>query len=141
MDRETQSRLIEFLLTYGWAVLVVFVAFGVLIFFGLFPSGSLKGSSCDAGPNIRCSELSITGDGNITLTLKNEFGKDLNDVIVQVGNCSKTFPVWQDDTILDGNSTTLTGCSVGLGFFKDEIKVTYKSDECIAAGEISGVIG
>lgn len=137
MDRETQSRLIEFLLTYGWAVLVLFFALGALIFFGLFPRGM---SYCDIDPRIECIKWSITSDGNITLILRNKFGKDLTNVGIRIGNCSKSFDIWKAGTILGGNFTKLTECSEGIGYYKEPINITYKLDQYTATGELTGII-
>lgn len=138
MDRETQTRLIEFLLTYGWAVLVLFVALGALILFGLFPRGI---SSCNIDPRIGCSELTITPDGNITLVLQNNFGNDLTNVHLTIGNCSKSFDTWKAGTTLGGNFTKLNGCAVKVGYYKEELKITYTCNECVSSGDLSKVVG
>jgi hypothetical protein len=137
MDRETQSRLIEFLLTYGWALIVLLFAAGILIFFGLFPGGA---SFCDIDPNIECLKWSITSDGNITLIMKNNFDQDLREVKLCVGNCTKTFGTWKKGTILGGNFTKLTGCAVKGTVFNERINLTYKLDTYTARGQITGVV-
>ncbi|MBW2981095.1 hypothetical protein KY360_06795 [Candidatus Woesearchaeota archaeon] len=141
MDRETQSRLIEFLLTYGWAVLVVFVALGALIFFGLFPKGTLIGPSCSIDSRIGCHKLDVTHDGNITLVLENNFGNDLTNVKLTIGNCSKSFSAWKSGTVLGGNFTKLIGCDVEKGVYKEELKVTYNCNECVSSGDLSKIVG
>ncbi|MBW2983482.1 hypothetical protein KY361_00020 [Candidatus Woesearchaeota archaeon] len=138
MDRETQTRLIEFLLTYGWAVLVLFVALGALIFFGLFPRGM---PSCDIDPRIDCHTLTVTPDGNITLMLKNNFGNDLTNVRLTLRNCSKSFDTWKAGTTLGGNFTKLVGCTVEGELYKEEIEITYTCNECVSSGDLSKIVG
>lgn len=138
MDRETQSRVMEFLLTYGWAVLVIFVALGALIFFGLFPAGV---STCNIDPRIGCHKSTVTSDGNVTLVLENQFGNDLTNVKLSLGNCSKSFETWKAGTVLGGNFTKLTGCDVDVGVYQEEINITYNCNNCVSSGGLSKLVG
>jgi hypothetical protein len=137
MDRETQSRLIEFLLTYGWALIVLLFAAGILIFFGLFPGGT---SFCNIDPNIECIRWSVTSDGNITFVMRNNFDKNLTNIKLSVGNCSKTFDTWGSGAILGGNFTKLTRCPVKGTIFNEKVNLTYKLDTYTATGQLSGVV-
>ena len=48
MNRKAESAALEFLTTYGWAFLVVLVAIGALVYFGIFQvSGVLTPAYCD----------------------------------------------------------------------------------------------
>ena len=47
----------EFLMTYGWAILVILVALGVLFYLGVFsPKTS---NSCQAAPPIVCNDVKV----------------------------------------------------------------------------------
>lgn len=141
MDKETQSRILEFLLTYGWAIIVVFVALGALIFFGLLPTETLTGSSCMISPDIGCLDHSISKDGNITLVLRNDFDKDLTNVNLEVGNCTKTFGTWKAGEILGGNFTEFINCSSRTAFYREDITLTYNCNGCTATGQLKGFVG
>ena len=57
--------------------------------------------------------------------LENNFGNDLTNVKLTIGNCSKSFSTWKSGTVLGGNSTKLTGCSVKEGLYKEEIDIRF----------------
>lgn len=40
-DKKPLSAFMEFLLTYGWAILVVLVAIGALVYYGIISPGNL----------------------------------------------------------------------------------------------------
>lgn len=79
----------EFLMTYGWALLVVLLAIGALTYFN---SGITKQSSeiCSLSAGFGCSEFKINTNA-ITIVLRNGLGKDINSgAIVQVTDSSGT---------------------------------------------------
>lgn len=45
-NKDIETNLLEFLMTYGWAILVVLVVIGALLLFGVFPGNSY----CDTHP-------------------------------------------------------------------------------------------
>ena len=57
-NRKAQSAM-EYLMTYGWAILVVLIALGALFYLGVFnPKTS---NSCIAGAPITCSDVKVQG--------------------------------------------------------------------------------
>ena len=68
----------EFLMTYGWALLVVLVAIGALAFFGVLNPGQFLPDACTMPPGISCSETLASGSGDdITLVMTNGMGNTL----------------------------------------------------------------
>ncbi len=72
----------EFLMTYGWAILVVLIAIGALAYFGVLNPGRYLPSSCTISNQIGCNEFKVTGGAAantvaITLVLQNGRGTDL----------------------------------------------------------------
>ena len=66
----------EFLMTYGWAILVVIVVIGAISYYGIFnPSNFIK-SSCTLPLNLKCVDYLIKG-GNIRLNILNARGEDI----------------------------------------------------------------
>ncbi|MDO8508754.1 MAG: hypothetical protein Q7S27_03665 [Nanoarchaeota archaeon] len=53
----------EFLMTYGWAILAAIIAIGVLAYFGVFSPGKLVGSTGVVNPPFAIDEFNIINDG------------------------------------------------------------------------------
>jgi hypothetical protein len=49
----------EYLMTYGWAILIIAVVLGALFQLGVFGGGNLIGSSCIAAPGFYCQNAAI----------------------------------------------------------------------------------
>jgi hypothetical protein len=75
-DRKAQSAL-EYLMTYGWALIVIAIVIGVLIF---VTSGATGGVTCQSqSTGIQVSEWAVkAGAGGVGLTLRNATGGDIN---------------------------------------------------------------
>lgn len=71
MEKRGQAAL-EFLMTYGWAILVVLVAIGALAYFGVLRPERLLPEKCviATGSGLYCDEFSAAGTV-LTLRLKN----------------------------------------------------------------------
>lgn len=54
-----QSAL-EFLMTYGWAILIILVMIAALVYFGVFNPSRLTPERCSATPGFGCSDYQIT---------------------------------------------------------------------------------
>ncbi len=67
----------EFLMTYGWAILVVLAAIGALAYFGVLSPKNLLPSSCTVGAGFGCSNAKATAD-TLTLSMRQNLGEDLD---------------------------------------------------------------
>lgn len=65
---------VEFLLTYGWAILVVLVVVGALTYFGLFNTQKYVNSYCNFGDQLSCEDYALYADGHALIKLRNNFG-------------------------------------------------------------------
>ncbi len=83
MYKKAQAAM-EFLMTYGWAILVVLVAIGALAYFGVLNPSRFLPESCTVGPGISCDDFKIVTDGSGTLVLRNGMGKELDAVTVSL---------------------------------------------------------
>ena len=89
----------EFLMTYGWALLAVLVAIAVLAAMGVFQS-KVGYDACVAGTGLSCKDFKvqqITGpgipdDGRIEIQFLNGFGKDIADFFVTIDPASRYCP-------------------------------------------------
>jgi hypothetical protein len=67
----------EYLMTYGWAILVIAVVLSALFALGLFSSNNLSGNSCIASPGYLCSGAIYShSDANIIVGVGQSTGAD-----------------------------------------------------------------
>ena len=117
----------EFLMTYGWAILVVLVAIGALAYFGVLNPGKYLPASCVITPGISCEDFAVRADGTASIILRNGMGQDLTDVTLTIPTCTA---VEAGRAMNDGTTLTFTytGCTVtgGAGSqFKQDITFSY----------------
>ncbi len=85
----------EFLMTYGWALLIVLVAIAVLAAFGVFSGGKRGYEVCLMGPGLSCKEFKVQKaasplEGIIEMQVTNGFGKDFRLFLVTIDPNGKT---------------------------------------------------
>ncbi len=67
----------EYLMTYGWAILIIAVVLGALFSIGVFKAGSFTTTSCIAGPGYFCSNPVFDHtSGNIIVQIGQSTGTD-----------------------------------------------------------------
>ena len=92
MSRSGQAAL-EFLMTYGWAILVVLVAVGALAYFGVLSPDKFLPAKCTLTSGIGCIDHRVQaaagagGFGLVTIVITNSLGYDINTVKVGAGGC------------------------------------------------------
>ena len=69
--RRSQSAM-EYLMTYGWAILIIAVALGLLYVLGVFSPSSATTNSCTSQSGYICTALSLSPRGTVTF----QFGQD-----------------------------------------------------------------
>ncbi|MEA3515075.1 MAG: hypothetical protein U9R34_06350 [Nanoarchaeota archaeon] len=101
----------EFLMTYGWAILVVLAAVAALAYFGVLSPDKFLPEKCTLSTGITCTGFKVTSD-SFTLVLTNNFGKDIELNSVNVGGCliSGINESLKNNKI---STITQTGCSFG----------------------------
>jgi hypothetical protein len=124
MKKRSQAAM-EFLMTYGWAILVVLAAIAALAYFGVLSPEKFLPEKCVLAPGLACVQHKIEPT-SATLILSNGLGRTIiiNSIDV-AGKCSGTF----DTTMISGSEATftMTGCSNGESkeAFKGEITIVY----------------
>lgn len=133
----------EFLMTYGWAILVVLVAIGALAYFGVLNPGRFLPSSCTIAPGISCDDFKVTGT-SVQLLLRNGMGDDLTGVSLAISGCgTASQSAWNDGAVLGGaGGVTLTCTSNGAvgSRFKQDVTITYTSSAGVShtvTGEVT----
>ena len=77
MSKRGQAAM-EFLMTYGWAILAAIIAIGVLAYFGVFSPGKYVGSSAVVTAPFYANAWSLSQASGATLELRNNGGETLN---------------------------------------------------------------
>jgi hypothetical protein len=133
--RKKGQAAMEFLMTYGWAILVVLVAIGALAYFGVLSPSKFLPRSCTMAPGIGCDDFKVTAT-DAQLVLRNGLGQDLTAVTVAISGCTTSASLsWNDGSVLNGASgLTLTGCSNGAAGsrFKQDVTLAYTASSGIS---------
>ena len=78
--RKRGQVILEYLLTYGWGILVVIIGMAVLTYFGFLSPSNLLPNSCEFGAQLVCQEYKVVktpSGADIDLKLRNDFGRDI----------------------------------------------------------------
>ncbi len=100
MEYRGQSAL-EYLMTYGWALIVIAIVIGVLIF---VTSSATGGVTCQGTTNIGVVEQTVTQD-SVGLTLRNATGGDIN---AQYVYATTPFSIDGTDTKVNYNGVSVS---------------------------------
>ena len=104
MNKKGQAAM-EFLMTYGWAILVVLIAIGALAYFGVLNPSRFLPSSCTLIPGLACTEFKVDDSaGQVQLFIRNGIGNSVtfsalgidmnsNGVTTDAGDCLDIGPV------------------------------------------------
>ncbi|MBI4158931.1 hypothetical protein HY500_01585 [Candidatus Woesearchaeota archaeon] len=144
-NKKSQAAM-EFLMTYGWAILIVLVAIAALYFLGVF-SGKTA-NSCTLEPPFNCIDSKSIGTSIVLQVGSLNSVKDVapGDVTITVNGVACTSTTFSTVTLRSGGRTDIT-CSHGLAKdekFNGEISITYGNKVGLsgkaAKGTISGQI-
>jgi uncharacterized protein (UPF0333 family) len=123
-SRKAQAAM-EFLMTYGWAILVVLVAIGALAYFGVLSPSKFVPDTCQFGPGISCDDFKVTTTG-ATFIIRNGMGQDITVYGLKAVNCEDAA---LSTSVKQGEQSTfiLTGCSNGevSSRFTGSLTLTY----------------
>lgn len=75
----------EFLMTYGWAILVVLAAIGALAYFGVLSPSKFLPSKCTLSPGFDIKDCKASASG-FNMALYNGMGVDVKDVTVIINS-------------------------------------------------------
>lgn len=134
MSKRGQAAM-EFLMTYGWAILAAVIAIGVLAYFGVFTPGKYVTGSAVVNPPFYANAWNVqadTGGGSsgVVLELKNNGGEDYNIYSVDVSGCG-TYTGAPDSISASSSATITVTCSSDLtegDSFKGDITIVYRKD-------------
>lgn len=136
---------LEFLMTYGWAILVVLAAIGALAYFGVLKPDAFLPEKCTMAPGLDCRDFLIKST-TARLDFRNALGKDIQITALAVGpSCNQTLSTPVDIENGDLGSVivgTSTPCANGNpnAKFKEGIVVTYTDIETNISKIMTGSI-
>lgn len=136
----------EFLMTYGWAILVVLAAIGALAYFGVLSPDKFLPDKCTISPPISCLEYKANAT-NVIVNLQQDSGNALNIVAVQIERCtalSNATTAALNNVQNNAKTGVLTLSCAGMpsagSKFKGSINVTYQPTDGAIARSVSGSI-
>ena len=110
MVRKGQAAM-EFLMTYGWAILVVLAAIGALAYFGVLSPDRFLPDKCTANPPFACTEYKVNTT-HVYFALQNSAGVDVTVTNVSIAcdgaaSAEEISTTAGDVQILNGNSASM----------------------------------
>ena len=137
----------EFLMTYGWALLVVLIAIAALAFFGVLNPSRFLPNSCSLAPGFSCVDFKASdATDTITVVLQNGLGDTLSGVILSLisaqGGCASATFTPSNTQMLDGAQMTFSGsCTVTKGSkLKGDLILSYSTSSGIAHSKVGLIV-
>lgn len=138
---EKGQAAVEFMLTYGWIIIVVLAAIGALLYFGFLSPESFNQKQCEIAPGLDCVEFRATTD-ELTLIIENNLGQDIfiQKLKDSTGKCSfeegKEIKTGEKETFL------LQNCKYDSKKenLKTEVEVKYQSSTGIDHTETAQIL-
>jgi uncharacterized protein (UPF0333 family) len=129
----------EFLMTYGWALLVVIAAIGALAYFGVLKPQGFLPEQCVLVPGVACLDFKVSSN-EVNLVIGNSLGRDIDVLTITAGNCSQSFN--QSFNNGDQSDFVLTGCDNGQvgANFKEDLVIEYMNQDSSFEKSITGTI-
>lgn len=116
MNKKAQAAM-EFLMTYGWAILVVLIAIGALAYFGVLSPDKLLPDKCTigTGSGLYCEEFTSSASADtVTLRVKNMLTESAWVDSVTLDDPSCTVAVADTEIVADNTTDFTLACAGGL---------------------------
>jgi len=133
MNNKKAQASMEFLMTYGWAILAAVIAIGVLAYFGVFSPGDQLPSICTLSAPLGCDEYAANSTGDTAIIIvRNGAGSPITISSFALTDCTTNST---SVTIADGGTESYdidcSGANGGAGLaagekFNQDITITYK---------------
>jgi len=130
MFRKGQAAM-EFLMTYGWAILVVLAAIGALAYFGVLSPDRFLPEKCTLPSGMACLDFAYAGTA-FSLVIQNSGGFAMENVVVTVNGtgCNAVGTPVNDNVLTDGEQETYTvNCTPEAGKFKGNLNIAYTNQQ------------
>jgi len=137
MNKKGQAAM-EFLMTYGWAILAAIIAIAVLAYFGVFNPGRYTSEMCQVSAPFTCDDNSIAKAAGVDIILRNGGDEDFTATKIAITNCNDAGTVVDVD-IASGKTATVTApCTLSAGTaFRGNIEITYVKTDVTGARDLT----
>ncbi len=142
----------EFLMTYGWAILAAVIVIGVLASFGVFSSKNVIPTTCTINAPFGCDKNQVDASeasNSIRLVIRNGAGQTEIVSSIDIAGCGIYTPAG-GLTMADQNTTLVTigPCTPVLvedDKFNGDVTVTYRPQggtlDAISSGSVTVTVG
>jgi len=113
---------LDYLITYGWAILIILVVLAVLWYYDVFNPSKWSGEYTYCGTDFNLLGASLTGAGTASGTLTMVVGNQVGNTITLNGTTiagDVTGNATPTDTIAPGGQATITVSSIDLSSFTE----------------------
>jgi len=133
MNKKAQAAM-EFIMTYGWAILVVLVAIAALAYFGVLSPAKFLPERCQLPAGLFCKSFRVTTTG-AQFIIQNTLGKDITVKTINITGESGCVNSSINTNITNGAEATLNvGCTLTSGY-------KLNSDLVLIYDEVGGLTG
>jgi hypothetical protein len=116
---------LEFLMTYGWAILVVLAAIGALAYFGVLSPDRFLPEKCTLPSGLGCIDFVAT-NSQISVIIANSLGNDVSNVAVGINGTGCSTTASGPTSLSNGVSGSYVfACTPASGKFQGTLSVTY----------------
>ncbi|MCL5101959.1 MAG: hypothetical protein M1544_01200 [Candidatus Marsarchaeota archaeon] len=156
-NKKAQSAM-EYLITYGWAILIIAIALGVLFELGLFNPSSFVSTSCIFPADFSCIYSNLASNGTLTINMEQSTSSPINitaigcnsnasltnmvsfpnGIVVQIGsnvtisgNTTEALSCWSNSTIFTGKPGSI---------FHGYVLINYTDEQTGFPHTISGTV-
>jgi len=148
MSKKAQLSM-ETIMIYGAVILVVTLAIGALIYFGVLDLGAMLPDKCDSGGKITCENFVVDTTNGVKLEFINRVGKNIDVTAIKItglddwtgtdstGSYTGSGISNGERFLADALAVTLTGKK---GRYKGRIQITYNIVGSTLAQKVTGEI-
>ena len=112
----------EFLMTYGWAMMVGALVIVGMSYFGLFNLDTYLPFRCDFPTGFSCKDFSVL-ESSVQISLKNNLGGRIDRIRIDIPDCTAgTLVSLKND---ETNTISFPGCTIPKGKFNFDVRLSY----------------
>lgn len=148
-NKKAQAAM-EFLTTYAWAIMIILLTFGALVYFGLADPKGLHYNECTLWPEFTCEQYKVSTDGTIYLQIRNNLD-DLSNITLEIttNDCTLADSTYTESNVLQNRRLNKTfetvsfSCLEPLGAqekFSADLRLTYVEKHDVTNHSVIGVM-
>ncbi len=125
---------VEYLMTYGWAILILVTVLGILYSVGILNPQSYTQEECLFQPSLKCESLSLNTNGEVGITLRNGMGFPIRITGVEISYEGKACSGNNPARIVGNNdqikiSGKCNGDFISGNVYNFKVKIDYAVDD------------